>query len=203
MFLAIAFFAIFVHGAQINWGNNANAMYSTLVEGVPTTPQQMSTGNGYTITAYLIYLGESGATWDENFTVTSAAPIPVGGDVLGTKNSNAAGRVSPTSNPLTGLNLDSTLIGAKGDVFTENVSTFGVLYIATNTGWDDGAFAWHISIPYTYSSTIFQSGAKYTGGQYYIETPSTAMWTFVPIPEPATAGLALAGLALLFRRKRK
>ena len=28
-------------------------------------------------------------------------------------------------------------------------------------------------------------------------------FTFIPVPEPATAGLAFAGLALLFRRKRK
>ena len=195
----IVIMAICSKAAQVNWGASGQLYYGT----TPMTPAA-----GYSVTAYLVYLGEN-ATWDSGFSVTSSSSISVGGDVLKSANLNAFGQIAPTGGTaLTALTDGVTKIGTDNDTFAYDVSTFGIIFIAKHTSWEEGEFAWLISDAYVFTTTPSQVGASWDGAKTTFEistkvTNSPATWNFVPVPEPATVGFALAGLALLFRRKRK
>jgi len=201
--IIIAFMAVCLQSAQIQWGASGLMYYNGTAMG----------NANFTVTGYLVYLGGTGATFASDFTVTSATSITLGGDVLKTANNNSLGQMMPTgATALTGLTPGTTLIGKNGDLFQDDVSTFGIIFIAVHKDWDSGEFAWAISDPFVYSQSAPATGGtigNWTAGSSTFSYASTIAgngknnWNFVTIPEPATTGLALAGLALLFRRKRK
>ena len=95
-------------------------------------------------------------------------------------------------------------------------SNYSALFTAT--GWANGTTVPEISSEISFDfANIYDLAATYgVGGDYDTydqalaaltsKAASTGGWnsfTITPVPEPATAGLAFAGLALLFRRKRK
>ena len=188
---AVAAMALSARSAQINWGSQG-----FLFNGA----QQMTTANGYSTTAYLVYLGTAGATW-ETSGFDATATFALGGDVLKTSTANALGSVSQTLSPYLFNWGDS--VGAGSDVMTDQSSTFGIVFLSTG-----GAFG---TDTYYYLSNVFMvdttdttapgtwatASNTYSYGQ---AVPSGSTWT--PVPEPATAALALAGLALLIRRRK-
>lgn len=186
---AVATVAFSAQAAQINWGSQG---------GLFNGAEQMRTSNGYSTTAYLVYLGTSGASWG-GFDAT--APIAVGGDVLATATATTLGTVSQTASPY-GFNWGDT-VGAGSDVMTDGVSTFGVVFISTG-----GAFGatlhYYLSNTFTVDTSDTTLPGAWDSGTstfaYGQAVPSGSTWT--PVPEPGTAALALAGLALLIRRRR-
>ena len=193
---AVAAMAFSAQSAQINWGSQG-ALYNGA--------QMMTTVNGYTTQGYLVYLGPAGSTWvsagfDPN------APIALGGDVVRTASANALGQIGTALSPYTGLTPGSTVVGAGPDIFTDGSSTFGIVFMSTGGAFGTDTYYFlgspfafdttDTTAPGTYASTT----STYTYGQ---AVPSGSTWTPVtPIPEPGTAALALAGLALLIRRRK-
>jgi len=204
--LLVATMAICSQAAQINWGSQGQLFFSMLGEGsVATTPVVMNSANGFTVTAYLYFLGGAGADWASDFDVKSPN-IAKDGNVLDSKNANTSAVLVGGTQPYE-VNLGVPIAPGLPSL-VNNTSTFGILFIASNTTWEDGEFAWITSDAFVFSTTPTQTGASWDAGRNaftYLSqnTGSGAVWNFVPIPEPTTAGLALVGLALLFRRKRK
>ena len=189
--LAIASLAVSAQSAQINWGSSG-ALYNGT--------QQMTTANGYSTQAYLVYLGTSGSTWvSSGFDPT--APVAVGGDVLATKTANVAGSIAATVAPHWIFTPGVTTVG--GDTITDGSSTFGIIFLSSG-----GAFGTQVnyllSNPFVFDTTPAAGQGTWTAGSstfaYGAPVPSGSTWT--PVPEPATAALALAGLAMLIRRRK-
>ena len=192
--IALVLSALMVNGAQINWGSKG------LVYDGDTVANSAA---GYTITAYLFYLGDittTTPTWSSTVADLDHLNLAVGGNIYGEKVGAAAGNLSATIAPYTVTT--ST---------TSGKSVFGVLYVLTNTNWDEGEYKWYASNTFVYdesiSSTENANGDKWTGASntftHSTLDTATGKASWVSVPEPATAGLAIAGLALLFKRRRK
>ena len=195
-FIAIfSLVALTTQAAQINWGSQGQMYDGTTL---------MTGANGYSITGYLVYLGTTGADWG-SFSI-STATLSVGGNVVATKAGNAAGgNLVAALSPFAFANGDA--IGSGSDVITDESSTFGIAYIATFTDADDNVTTKYLlSDPFVYDTTPSQTGAAWNAGMNtftYLSQNTGSGSTWTAIPEPATAGLAIAGLALLFKRRRK
>jgi len=85
--------------------------------------------------------------------------------------------------------------GASSPSLSDSLDYRGLL-VAIDTSPGSGGYIWYVSgaIPLYNFNSGFNTSAFTTG--------SPNKGTFIPVPEPATGALALAGLALLFRRKR-
>lgn len=154
------------------------------------------------VTAELIFLGADGAwSFDETGLVTdksvSTGSVAVTGSPAGKGKANGA-----IEKPLGETFADGTAFG--------NGNVFGVLITYTDT---EGKVWYNLS-----SNTFTLSGADMDGSvipkQYFdfswakdesgADTPSAGggWWTAPAVPEPVSGGLALAGLALLLKRRR-
>ena len=191
--LAIASLAVSVQSAQINWGASGQ-----LYNGA----QVMTSANGYTTQGYLVYLGTLGSTWaSAGFDAT--APIAVGGDVLRTAPVNNSALLLPTAAPYAPFTPGVSTVGVDNDVITDGSSTFGIIFLSSG-----GAFGatthYFLSNPFVFDTTPAAGQGTWTAGtstfQYAAPVPSGSTWT--PVPEPATTALALAGLAMLIRRRK-
>ena len=196
--IVLVFSTLIANAAQINWGSKG------LIYDGDTVANSTA---GYTVTAYLFYLGDitttptpTTPTWSSSIGDLDHLNLTVGGNIYGERNAAAAGNLNPAGDP-------HTVTAAT----TSGKSVFGILYVLTNTNWDEGEYKWYASNTFVYDesigSTENSNGDKWTGASNTF-THSTldtaankALW--VTVPEPATGAMALAGLALLFRRKRK
>ncbi len=188
LILALATMAMSGQAAQINWGSTG-----ALYDGT----SQMKTKDGYSTQAYLVYLGTGSATFgDINFST-------IADDAIATKTPNALGTVSATSgaNPI--FTPNTTKIGDTDDVFTYGSSVFGIVYVMSNAGKYGSDQYYTTTGPFT----LVNSGSSYAAATetttLVAAVPSGSSWTkIVPVPEPSSAALALAGLALLLKRRR-
>lgn len=189
--LAVFAMALAANGAQVNWGSNGILYNGT---------ERMTTVNGYTTKAYLVYLGEAGSTWGA---IDSSYIDSISSTAVAEKTAAAPGTVAAASgdNPI--FTAGTTLIKNSTDKYTYGVSTFGILFVSTNS--KDG-HAWGSDTYYMTSDTftLQNSGDTYTAATetstFQQAVPSGSSWTAVP--EPSTAALALAGLALLLKRRK-
>ena len=155
---------------------------------------------GSTAIGYLVYLGENG-TW---------ANVDIATLISGTSSSIVDSTTS-TSGRLPGATDSLTLTD-----WVNNKSTYGFIVIKTGQPSD----ATEASTYYILSDVFLVS----TSSSFYDSIMETYSWELsvsaapnnttasitgqgwvkvIPVPEPATGAMALAGLALLFRRKRK
>ncbi len=161
--------------------------------------------NNESVSAYLIYLssGTLATSYDISAATDADSVAAAVGKVVDTKSkSGATGSMSQTWSwtiPDTGLDPSTGAYGA-GDVFTVllayekegttyyNLSsaTYAIAGITDNRGTETMS----PSMAFTYSDGGSSSTIKGGGG-----------WT-VAVPEPSTAALALAGLALLLKRRK-
>ena len=180
------------YAATIEWG------FSTVSYFGSASIMQGATG-------YLVYLGENGS-WDNV-------------DVLGIINGTA---MSSTINTKTSVAGKMSGTGST-DSFTkpvnEGTSAYGFIAIYTGKPSDEStASTWYfLSDVYyidtsagntLYNGTTFtynwRTGINATSGSNANTAASIAGQGWIKVvPEPATGAMALAGLALLFRRKRK
>lgn len=180
--------AVSIHAIQLQWGAGTGAA-GRIYDGNVL----MNNANGYTVTSYLIYLGDDATGWGD----FNPAQTPI----------TYAGKVGV---PESGVHLPS-LSGSNINVdsYNDGKATFGVLYIATIDGvgntFFDGTTGAHFYMTdiFVYDTT---DANRWTAGTTTfaftegIPTGTSSAWT--PVPEPATAALALAGLALLIRRRK-
>ena len=186
--MTILLSAFVAEAAQINWGSKGALYDGTTI---------MSKANGYSTTAYLVYLGSAGATWDSFDVVSFASTKSDENVVAGPKNANDYGVVVATASPYA-VTVGAP-VGGGTDVLTDGSSTFGVLYLAT--GGSFGENTYYVTgdeFVYDTTSENYKAGTSTLTAQSSV--PSGTTWTAVP--EPSTAALALAGLALLLKRRK-
>ena len=202
----IAFISVSAQCGSVNWYINGNTLTRT-IEGF--TGNALSTTARNNVEVYLLFTENLQAATDaygtgtfSSFVLASDTTINNGGAMLD------GGRESSNSAMVDGLRRDFAVIAfitidasnAASMFGTGGGGTAGLIpsddwskYYGTYYTWISGNPGNQVLIqspPDTVMSIAFANAHNTTG-------------TWVMIPEPATAGLALAGLALLFRRKRK
>jgi len=189
-FLTILFVSVYSNAATISWGLEPASFFGAV-------------GIAGNAVGYLVYLGENGSWSDVSIDKIIAdgktySPVAYDGkSTLGTM------KVTSTSTGLT---------------WNEGTSVYGFIVLYNGKPSDDTEVAtwYYLSPEYLVDSTAgnplygnpdtynWRFGIPTTGsGNNKIADVTGQGWQKYVIPEPATAGLALAGLALLFRRKRK
>ncbi len=182
----VAALAVSTQAVTISWGSGGQI--NIVDEGVPTL--MVSSSLAGTTAMGLFFLGNTGGSLLTVEDLTSADAIVT--------SSTVGGKSSNSSTFTTQEYLDLSI--AAGDVVAGDV--FAVFFIY-DTGDVSG---WYTDATLT---TMFNSTYTFTGS----ETDSTTgigTWgnaggtgqVYVPVPEPATAALAIAGLAMLIRRRK-
>ena len=179
--LALAVMAVNAHGAQVAWN----------VTGISFDGATLKNAAATAFTASLFYLGQGG-TLASSYDQAAIDSLDVVASATGT---TAKGANSGTYT----LNVDSN---SNGDVFgmllayTSGEKTYYNIASTTYTlsGFSDAGSVIDkynlVASDMTYTTSSSTSGSVSPGGG----------WTAVP--EPSTAALALAGLALLLKRRK-
>ena len=188
--LLVAFATIMsASAAQIAWGTTGALFNGT---------EQMKTANGYTTSAYLLYLGDKTATWSSaGFSIDDF--VADQSSAVATKDANVGGVVPSGSNNLV-FSVGDTIPNTTAK-FADGNSTFGIVFLSTGTGWGDDKTHYIMSDTFTYSTSSSSYSAateKFTAAPTY----GSGNTAWQAVPEPSTAALALAGLALLLKRRK-
>ncbi len=180
-FSLIALTAICSQAATIKWGGTGQAYYGST---------RLTSGG----TAYLVYLGENQSNWSgfdyandfEGSRLQSKSTAPLG--AIGAANSFTATEGSALGG------IDSV-----SDKLTDGKSSFGVLFTTTQDGKD----YYYLGDVFTFDTTSgnYNGTTKIFTATSTVSPNASAQWSEA-IPEPATGALALAGVALLFKRRR-
>jgi len=189
-FIAIAAFVVCSNATTIIWGTGTGAARATF-DGAYV--------GGTAVMGYLVLLDSDltsaeRANWFDNFVAADIVDSASAGTT-----GVAKGRIDETyitdwSNlGSTGawFGMYMTYTDADGTIWT-NVAT------AMNISSIDNADA--INNYFTFNYATPKDGDDYKTGT---SLSVGGGWSGVAVPEPATAGLAIAGLALLFKRRRK
>lgn len=179
-----------VQGASINWGSNETT-YRFLVSGTTDTSSANRLASGSLVA--LVYLGNATSfTFDDTLGGSYAADNTgiSGGTVVDTLNLSAKGRGTHAyeNTPYTAMN------GNYGMIFFDAAS------------WDDIGEGTKYGIttlvqPIALASEIDNTQTAYLTSNVGLTGTISASST-PPVPEPSTATLALAGLALLLKRRK-
>ena len=176
-----AFMCVTAQSATIKWGGTGAVNYG-----------DTKLKNG-AATAYLVYLGESVTDWSswsysESFETSQLA-------------SKATTSLSSIGNGNTfAVTVGSALGGISNisSVLKDGASSFGIIFTTTQ----DGVDYYYQGDVFTYdtSSSNYSSTTDTFTSTTTVAPTATDKWTAVP--EPSTAALALAGLALLLKRRK-
>ena len=180
--LALIMGCVAAQAASINWGSTASLYYGT-------------TSVGSKVTGYLVYLGGAGSTW--------SAVDPVG-IANGTVTAPVANTKVSSLSKVAGAVDSGTAPYFVANPPVDGTSVYGVMFVYTS-----GTDKWYnLGNLYTFDTT--------DNATYYNQALDTFTWKdstiasnastsaqgWTPVPEPATAALALAGLAMLIRRRK-
>ena len=172
-------------GATVNWGIGASYFETTrIAQGAAK--------------AYLVYLGTS-STWDAFGTANIVEIAKNGSTEIASATSLANGGASGSLE----MTVGSTYVLNGTSVTAPASSNFGLLYVK---GTGDAAY-YNAGSIYSFSEDDTQhynaTLKTFTWKDDKIATnPSSSAQGWVAVPEPTTAALALAGLALLIKRRR-
>ena len=188
--LAVAGFSISAQAVSLQWAVN------TIAFGGST----LNATTGVNLTAYLIYLGNGddvtvGSSYTESQLTTfiSSTSSTEGSQISGTNARGiATATFKPTAEDPTTLNgnvygMLLTFVSEGKTYYNLSAETYKVTGIANETSTLD---KWTITAGQQNYTTAAASSSVAKGGG----------WTAVP--EPSTAALALAGLALLLKRRK-
>ena len=190
--MALAAFAVTTQAASFNWGTGS---VKASFDGTAFTTSD------YTVTAYLVYLSDGDTS--KMFTVDYTAP-----GAINTVDGNAT--ATPT---VTGGNANKGKVkGVFEDALVANGNTVGMYFKYT----DSSGVSWFNFSSDTYTVSGLTTGGEVLADATYafdfskkteITSPSQSVsagggWYSIQVPEPSTAALALAGLALLIRRRK-
>jgi hypothetical protein len=181
--MVLALVAVSASAAQIKWGTTGQLFNDQTA---------MTTANGYSTTAYLVYL--AGGNWDIFDVATFVADTS---SALGTKTANIAGVVSPATGNYA-VNVGDTIPGTT-DKIIDGSSTFGILFLSTGGKFGADQYYYQSDV-YTFDTSASQYDAATEKFTATAAVSSGSTWTAVP--EPASAMLALAGVAMLIRRRK-
>lgn len=185
--IATLFIAASVQAATINWGNNGTTSPLVGLDGVTKLTSATGTAAGLAVT--LMYL-EDGMTSYEG-----VAAVDLGGTTA-SMSTKTAGLLSNASDVYT----LGTHYSTGAEFFIRATATFGgtdyYMDIFQNNTYGD-TFTTAATLN-TGSDTFAWSAASY-GGTGVVG--DAGKW--IAVPEPATGMLALAGVAMLIRRRRR
>lgn len=181
--VALCAIAVSSQAAQINWGLTGAIQFEGARVGA----------NGATLT--LVYLNAGADSWAADALAIASGETSSTAETVATKQTNTGSQALATASPWAYDWGDATSISssvvAKGSVFA----------VLATTEQDGQTYYW-ASDTYTVTdsgSNWDSTALKYTMSQTAASGPNSN-WTAVP--EPSTAALALAGLALLLKRRR-
>ena len=197
VFSLLSVVAVSVNAGTVLWGSTAQIQFNG---------STLNTSGAFT--AYLVDLTGFNGSWDAYLSSltsgnaispsTPAANWSAGPQTTG--GASSRGKINPTTLSGLGTSLQLGIVIVYGDYF--NFSDIHTTPASDSpTPYSDsfyGSFADSATvknIDYTTKLLDGETDAFDPSGWY--------KFTQVPVPEPATAGLAIAGLALLFKRRRK
>ena len=169
--------------ATIKWGASGQTYYGD------------TKLTGSASTAYLVYLGEKQSDWSSFDYATDFE-----GTRLASKAMSSLGGAGANNQFKV---VDGEALGGIDSVsaiFTDKVSSFGVLFTTTQGNKD----YYYLGDVFTFDTT----SSSYNGTTSTFTATSTAApgktatWTQAAVPEPGTAALALLGIGMLIRRRR-
>ena len=190
--MVLAAFAVTTQAASFNWGTGT---VKASFDGTAFTTAD------YSVTAYLVYLSDGDTS--KMFTIDYTAP----GTITGADGNSTA---TPAT---TGSNANKGKVKGKfDDALVANGNTFG-MYIKYT---DSTGVSWFNFSSDTYTVSGLSTGGEVLDDAVYSfnfgtktqitsssQSPSAGGgWYSIQVPEPSTAALALAGLALLIKRRR-
>ena len=177
---------------------SANAL--TFAWGMGTTRAQFPTGTYVidgSVTAYLVYLGDSAAA---TYTIDGyglSNPTVDTGVSTSTGLTSSKGRITESFQQVYGSAVGS-------GTFVDG-ATFGLLLTHVDAGvtwYNLAADKYTVTGAADDTSTLANAVFTFSFANSGQGTPLTAGGGWVAVPEPATAALALAGLAMLIRRRK-
>ena len=171
--IAIVMMALMSQAASINWGASGAIYYGDSVVGIGGAK------------AYLVYLGSAGSSWtDYSMTINETTGVLESSFV-------SSGNAGPTS----GISKSNTAFPAAD---AGQNGAYGIVFTTVQSGT---VYQFQSQVYTADSSTLYNPGISvYTWKPSDLSTAGHSNWT--PVPEPGTAALALAGLALLIRRRK-
>lgn len=178
--LTILIAAVSTQAAQINWGATGQIKFGDALVGNAGTTLQ------------LVYLGSTTEAWSDYALQVAKGTTD---NVVATKTTNAGSMSIPTASPY---------IFTFGDADDVNNKVFvdGVKFAMIATTKQDGKDYYWASDVYEVS----ESSSNYNGTSKTftmgVAAASTINTGWKAVPEPSTAALALAGLALLLKRRK-
>ena len=187
--IAVLAISLVANGASINWTiNGKGTAYGVNASAIDATSATDSTTAVLNSTVYLILASDLTG-------ITGAATKQAFEDALADITIDSSASTSDGTKPdVTSLPVTSSLI-------TTSSQTYGMLVVAQ----DSFGSAWYKVV--TTEATGYAPGAS-ADAQTIVTTSWTTMrngsWTkgYTAVPEPSTAALALAGLALLLKRRK-
>ena len=191
---ALSAFTATVNAASITWGFGGKVY---LYDGTTATLASESTAPAVAAGSYLalVYLGQNVTSYNLSDVTEAMAVDKLSYGVTTTGKSSAIGKWNPNSSTYDDLNMQS---GASFTVLFYNGATSAFDYVYALSGSDKGA-AFDSNIVTVSGDDMVRASANVYGTA---GTGSTAGVASVAVPEPSTAALALAGLALLLKRRK-
>ena len=189
--LLAAFFAALTSApaAQISWGTTGAMFNGT---------EQMKTATGYTTKAYLLYLGDSSATWESYGFDINTFVAEKDSVAISEKTSTAPGMINANSGNYV-VSVGDTIKNSTATL-ADGGSNFGIVFISSGTAWGDEKEHYFLGEVGTFST----SSANYTAATESFKLapsiPSGSTWQAVP--EPSVAIMGLIGIGMLIRRRR-
>ena len=190
----LAALATSAQAASIMWGFGGKVY---LNDGTSTILSTESSAPAVAAGSYLalVYLGQNVTSYSLSDITTDMAVDKLNYGITTTGKASAVGKWSPNTSTYDDTSMAS---GASFTVLFYNGATSAFDYVYALSGSDKGgAFDSNILTVSNDNMAIANASIYATGG-----TGSTAGVAVVAVPEPSTAALALAGLALLLKRRK-
>ena len=180
------------NGATISWGVNKSYFGTSSLSSKAT--------------GYLVYLGSAGTTW-ENTSVNYKAIAEGTSENYLAKKTSSTGKVTGSVEATEDV---TPVFSGSQTIIADGNSVFGILLAYVDSA--ENKTYYHLGGTYLFDTSLdTEHGGTYTPGTKMFTWTDAAVASnssgpaaqgWVAVPEPSTAALALAGLALLLKRRK-